>query len=83
MVCDFKVKLSTHLVVDFVEGILQLPMNSGQLFEVFIGFMDRQQNLVHFIYGLIHGCLGVTEQWKASCTHTTLSRNTPSAMSFL
>lgn len=56
---DFKIKLLTHLVVDFVEGILQFSVDSRQLFEVSVGFMDGQQNLVDFIYGLVHGCLGL------------------------
>lgn len=47
----------THLVVDFVEGVLQFPVNRGQFFKVSVGFMDRQQNFVHFIYGFIHGSL--------------------------
>ena len=50
--------LLTHLVVDFVEGVLQFPVDGCQLFEFPVGFMDGQQNLVHFIYGLVHGCLG-------------------------
>lgn len=77
---DCRIKLSTHLVVDFVEGVLQLPMDSSQLFEVSVGFVDGQQNLVHFIYGLVHGSLGVTAKWKGSFTHTIRSHNTPSAV---
>lgn len=44
----------THLVVDFVEGVLQLPVDSGQFFEVPVGFVDGQQKFVHFIYGFVH-----------------------------
>lgn len=61
---DFRIKLPTHLVVDFVEGILQLPMDSSQLFEVSVGFMDGQQNLVHFIYGFVHGSLELQHNGK-------------------
>lgn len=57
MVSNWKIKRWTHLVVDFVEGFLQLPVHSGQLFEVSVGFMDGQQNLVHFVYGFVHGGL--------------------------
>lgn len=52
------------MVVDFVEGLLQLPVDSRQLFEVSVGFMDGQQNLVHFIYGLVHGGLELQRDGK-------------------
>lgn len=55
---DLRFKL-TNLVADFIEGLLQLSMDSCQLFEVFVSFMDGEQNLVHFINGLIHGTLHI------------------------
>lgn len=61
---EFRIKVlsltflsQTHLVVDFVKSLLQLPVDSSQLFKVSVGFMDGQQNLVNFIYGFIHGSL--------------------------
>jgi len=52
------------LVVDFVEGVLQLPVDGGQLFEVSVGFVDGQKDLVHFVYGLVHGGLGLEHNRK-------------------
>lgn len=51
---DIRIKPSIHLVVDFVECILQLSVNRRQFLEVSVGLVDRQQDLVHFIYGLVH-----------------------------
>lgn len=66
----------THLVVHFVEGLLQLPVDSSQLLEVSVRFMDGQQNLVHFIYGLVHGSLESQHEAKpvlhTSPDHVTL-----------
>lgn len=45
------------MVVDFVESVVQFSVDGGQLFEVSVGLMDGQQDLVHFVYGLIHGRL--------------------------
>ena len=48
---------STHLVVDLVESLLQLSVDSGQLLEVSVGLVDGQKDLVHFIDGFVHGSL--------------------------
>ena len=70
IVGDFK---STYLVVDFVEGFLQLPMDGSQLFEVSVSFMDGQEDLVHFIYGLVHGSLELQRNGKPVLSLHTLA----------
>lgn len=59
----------THLVVNFVEGVLQLPVDSSQLFEVPVSFMNWQKNLVHFIYGLIHSGLQLENDKEQTFTN--------------
>lgn len=68
------IRLATNLAVDFVESILQLSVDSRQLLKVPVGFMDGRQDLVDFIYSLIHGRLWLRRRRNKPLNHLTASR---------
>lgn len=67
--------MSTNLIVYFVEGILQFSVDRGELLKVSVGLMNRTEDLINLIYGLVHGSLD--ERQKLQSAFIALIVNNP------
>lgn len=67
--------MSTNLIVYFVEGVLQFAVDRGELLKVSVGLVNRTEDLINLIYGLVHGSL--EERKKLQSAFTALIVNNP------